>query len=75
MTGKILYGSLFCIVLPLLLVAWASNVTIDLQMGDWVVYGWILCVAGVAIMITAMHNLYYDGGGLPMNAFPPPNYV
>lgn len=75
MIGKVLYGSLFCIVLPLLLVAWASNVTVDIPVGDWIVYGWILFTAGVAIMITAMHNLYHYGGGLPMNAFPPPAYV
>lgn len=73
--GKALYGSLFCALLPFLLVLWASNVTLTLPVGDWPLAGWLLLIAGLGIMAWAMLNLWKNGKGLPMNAYPPKHFV
>jgi hypothetical protein len=38
-------------------------------------WGAPVAVAGVAIMCASMLSLWLRGGGLPMNAFPPPRFV
>jgi len=72
--GKVLYGALFAIVIPALLVAWARAT-------ERVVHapaihapraGLALAIAGALTMIAGWFGLWRDGGGLPMNAFPPP---
>jgi hypothetical protein len=39
------------------------------------VLGWPIAAAGLAWMLAAMWALWRVGGGLPMNAFPPPRFV
>jgi protein-S-isoprenylcysteine O-methyltransferase Ste14 len=74
---KILYGLLFVAVLPFLLVIWAERT-------DWIISllvieisypGYILASCGILLMLAGIHNLLFFGKGLPMNAFPPEQYV
>ncbi|MBX9603963.1 MAG: prolipoprotein diacylglyceryl transferase [Bryobacteraceae bacterium] len=37
--------------------------------------GAVLMVCGIALLISGMVQLWIEGGGLPMNAFPPPRYA
>lgn len=75
--GQVAYGVGFCIVLPLLLWAWATQAQVAVTWplpappaaGAW------LATAGLLLMASAMAVLWRDGGGLPMNAFPPPRFV
>jgi len=75
--GKLLYGALFVVVLPLLLVAWAR--ALDAQLPLPTVHSLPLGVAiaslGAAVMLAGWYALRVHGGGLPMNAFPPPRYA
>lgn len=75
--GKLLYGALFVVVLPVLLVAWAraaaSVVTIPVLHSP--LLGGALAAAGGILIPMGWHALHRFGGGLPMNAFPPPRYV
>ena len=76
-TGKLLYGAAFVIALPALLFDWAQaaepNVSLRAYGNDALGYGLLVC--GVGVMIEAMRELWVLGGGLPMNAFPPPRLV
>lgn len=77
MVGKVLYGALFAVLLPMALVAW-SRATVDvvhLPAISSPLLGGALVVAGAALMLTSFWALAARGGGLPMNAFPPPRYV
>jgi len=75
--GRVLYGAAFCLALPLLLMLWAQHtqlvVTWPLPAPSGV--GRLLLGIGGALMAWAMWALWRDGGGLPMNAFPPPRFV
>ncbi|MCP4048287.1 MAG: hypothetical protein GY732_20105, partial [Gammaproteobacteria bacterium] len=75
--GKLLYGTLFCIVLPAFLVFWATRLEqldpLSVVAMPWL--GSIILVAGVALIIAGITALRIHGGGLPMNAYPPPQYV
>ena len=75
--GRILYGSLFAVILPLGLLAWAKAtegvVGLPAIQNVWV--GCALSVLGLAFMVGASLSLWRDGGGLPMNAYPPPRFV
>ena len=79
--GKILYGVVFCAALPLLLAVLARCtsgwVTIPLPepLRSHPVLGWALFGSGALLMALAMRDLSVRGGGLPMNAFPPPRLV
>jgi protein-S-isoprenylcysteine O-methyltransferase Ste14 len=73
--SKILYGLLFCLALPCLLVLWARNVVVNIPMGEWQTIGWISSAIGLMIIVWGMYNLWQYGRGLPMNAFPPTQYV
>jgi protein-S-isoprenylcysteine O-methyltransferase Ste14 len=74
---KALYGALFVVALPLLLVAWArataSVIPLAAPFTPWV--GLAASAAGLALMLSGTAALWLHGGGLPMNAFPPPRYV
>lgn len=74
---KVLYGALFTIALPILLVIWAvaarSQVDLPLYGSPWLAWG--LIAFGLGLMAIAMRELWRFGGGLPMNAFPPPLLV
>lgn len=75
--GQVAYGVGFCVVLPLLLWAWATQAQVA---ATWPLpappaAGGGLATAGLLLMAAAMVVLWRDGGGLPMNAFPPPRFV
>jgi protein-S-isoprenylcysteine O-methyltransferase Ste14 len=74
---KAVYGLLFAGVLPALLVAWAAGsadaVHLRPLQSAW--GGGLLAAVGVALSLAGMQALWVHGGGLPMNAFPPPVYV
>ncbi|MBI4603715.1 MAG: prolipoprotein diacylglyceryl transferase [Planctomycetes bacterium] len=75
--GRALYGILFAVVIPLLLVGWVWRTADVIRLAPlhapWT--GAALVVAGAALMLAGMHALLVHGGGLPMNPFPPPRYV
>jgi protein-S-isoprenylcysteine O-methyltransferase Ste14 len=74
--GKIFYALLFCAALPILLVWWATELTVGLPVDrSWKTGGAILVVSGVLLITEAMWRLWKNGKGLPMNAFPPTQYV
>jgi len=74
---KALYGALFVVVLPLLLAAWARAMAslIPLAAPFSPGVGLAAGAAGLALMISGTAALWFHGGGLPMNAFPPPRHV
>lgn len=75
--GKVAYGALFAVLLPALLVAWARAT------GPFVHApairssgaGGVLVSVGAALVLGGWASLWRSGGGLPMNAFPPPRFV
>lgn len=75
--GRIAYGALFCVVLPVLLVLWArgtgSAIVLPVYGNERLGAG--LTAAGFALLIGGITTLWRRGGGLPMNAFPPPRLV
>jgi len=73
---KVLYGSLFVVALPAVLAFWArgTQAVVRLPLLPWVC-GLALAPAGAFLMLAGMAALWLHGGGLPMNAFPPPRYV
>lgn len=75
--GKVLYGALFVVALPLALVAWARATApiVTLPSLRSIPVGLAFLVPGVLLMVSGWWALYRHGGGLPMNAFPPPRYV
>jgi len=77
MLRKVLYGALFVAVVPGLLIVWANaarpNVSLPVY-GEPLV-GSAIAAAGLGLMLAAMLQLWRLGGGLPMNAFPPPKMV
>ena len=75
--GKVLYGAAFVIVLPILLVIWAihTNAVVSLPTIHHPALGVCAVGVGLLLMCLGMASLWRLGGGLPMNAFPPPRYV
>lgn len=75
--GKILYGTLFVVVLPALLLLWAvaAKGAVSLPIVHQPAWGSLGIGAGLLLMSLGMLSLWRVGGGLPMNAFPPPFYV
>ncbi len=77
MMNKILYGSIFCLLLPVAIV-WGScclEPYVDFPIPCSPLLGWIITGGGAAIMLMAMAALKFQGGGLPMNGFPPLRFV
>jgi len=76
MLGKILYGALFVVVLPSLLIVWAAaagpNVSLPTYRSPPL--GYAITASGLVLMFAAMLQLRRLGGGLPMNAFPRRNW-
>jgi protein-S-isoprenylcysteine O-methyltransferase Ste14 len=75
--GKIGYGLLFIVVLPLALALWASLLDRSLH---WPVpylpaAALALAVCGGLLMLQGMLDLRIHGHGLPMNAYPPTTFV
>src|SRR5713101_6255448 len=75
--GKVLYGVLFTIILPLLLLLWAVKTSHVVRPPPVHSLSWGLGILalGMVLMSAGMTSLWRLGGGLPMNAFPPPRYV
>ncbi len=75
--GKVLYGALFTVVLPILLVMWAISTRelVKLPAIHSLPWGTGTVAAGTLLVALGMGSLWLVGGGLPMNAFPPPRYV
>jgi membrane-associated phospholipid phosphatase/protein-S-isoprenylcysteine O-methyltransferase Ste14 len=75
--GEILYGTLFVVLVPGLLGLWgaATRDTVHLPVLQFKEFGLFLITFGVFGMIGGMGALWQTGGGLPMNAFPPPRFV
>jgi hypothetical protein len=68
---------LFCAVLPALLVLWARATAgaITLPLYGSPALALLPAVAGALLLVAGMGALWRYGGGLPMNAFPPPRLV
>lgn len=74
---KIIFGSLFCVILPALLIIWATQTEplIKLQVPDYPTVSLSILILGIVLIISGMLNLWFKGRGLPMSAFPPKKYV
>ena len=74
---RTLYGLLFVGLLPACLLLWAvaSQSVIRIPTPQSFLWGMTLSATGLAILIAGMSALWVRGGGLPMNAFPPPRFV
>jgi prolipoprotein diacylglyceryltransferase/protein-S-isoprenylcysteine O-methyltransferase Ste14 len=75
--GKLLYGGLFTVVLPVLLVLWAGKTAnlVQLPAIHSLPVGIATAGVGAVLLALGMTALWFVGGGLPMNVFPPPRYV
>lgn len=74
---KVLYGCFFVVVLPVTLAMWARGTSGVVQM-DAVhsqLLGAAMAIVGAGTIAAGMLSLWVRGGGLPMNAFPPPRFV
>lgn len=77
-TGRILYGAAFCLGVPLLIAAWTLGLNqklAGLPVIEDLYAGSFVALAGCALMLWAMSNLWFQGRGLPMNAYPPERHV
>ena len=75
--GKLLYGALFTVALPVVLAVWAIETQdlVKLSAIHSLPWGIGTVAAGSLLVALGMASLWWVGGGLPMNAFPPPRYV
>ncbi len=75
--GRVLYALAFCVFIPALLIngacVWEPFMKLSPICSP--VWGGIIAVAGMVMMTGAMLALKVKGGGLPMNAYPPPKFV
>ncbi|MHC4769616.1 MAG: methyltransferase family protein, partial [Planctomycetota bacterium] len=77
LAGRWLYGALFVLVLPALLVWWAVA-TADVVPLRPLPYPWagaVLVGFALVLMLGGLWALWAYGRGLPMNPYPPPLYV
>ncbi len=77
LAGRIMYGGLFVIVLPAALAVWAhaARAVVHLPVIYDPLWGSMVAAAALLIALAGMIALWIRGGGLPMNAFPPPRFV
>lgn len=77
LAGRVLYAALWCVVIPLLLVVWARATTdvVPLPTLRSQPAGAAVLAAGLLLAGAGMVALIVSGGGLPMNAYPPPRLV
>lgn len=75
--ARLAYALLFCAAIPALLVLWARATAdvITLPVYGSPALALLLAVAGALLLFAGMGALWRHGGGLPMNAFPPPRLV
>jgi membrane-associated phospholipid phosphatase/protein-S-isoprenylcysteine O-methyltransferase Ste14 len=74
---KVLYGFFFVAILPLALSLWAHGArdAIHLAAIQSAPWGLAATATGIVVALLGMLALWTYGGGLPMNAFPPPRFV
>jgi len=77
LTGKVLYGLLFAIVLPFLLILLAKYTAdiVKLPVPENLIFGYVLLITGMFLVFSGIWSLWRFGHGLPMNAFPPKEFV
>ncbi len=75
--GKVLYGGIFVVVLPILLWIWSyfTEDVVNLPAIQSTPWGIGMLVVGGGLVIWGMIALMIYGNGLPMNAFPPKRLV
>jgi protein-S-isoprenylcysteine O-methyltransferase Ste14/membrane-associated phospholipid phosphatase len=75
--GPWLYAALFNVLLPFGLVLWAAAAadSVQLQGIHSIALGLSIAGVGSALLILGMLHMFIYGGGLPMNAYPPPRFV
>ena len=76
-TGKVLYGLMFTVIIPVILILWAKYTRniVTLPLPNNVLLGYMLVTTGAILVLSGMWNLWRSGNGLPMNAFPPKKFV
>jgi prolipoprotein diacylglyceryltransferase/protein-S-isoprenylcysteine O-methyltransferase Ste14 len=76
-SGKVLYSLIFLVVVPLALVGWsaATEGVVHMPPVTSLPLGVVLASLGASLMLWGMKDLWSYGGGLPMNAHPPPRLV
>jgi protein-S-isoprenylcysteine O-methyltransferase Ste14 len=74
---RVCYGALFIVVIPTLLTVWvrAASEIASPPMPCSLFWGFAIATLSLGLMSVAMATLWFRGGGLPMNAFPPPRFV
>lgn len=74
---KTLYGFLFVVALPILLVAWAraTHQIVTAPAVHSPAGGGVLILVGAILLLSGWEALWRLGGGLPMNIAPPPRLV
>jgi protein-S-isoprenylcysteine O-methyltransferase Ste14 len=74
---KILYAIVFLIIVPAMLLLWAKYTEdfITFPAIESTIAGYMLIIFGVLLMVWAMYFLKKYGKGLPMNAYPPLQFV
>jgi protein-S-isoprenylcysteine O-methyltransferase Ste14 len=77
MMARVAYAGVFCVVIPLIMVAWAIGLGPSVALPGWrsPTAGAVLTALGGGLMLAAWWSLWFRGGGFPMNAFPPPRRV
>ncbi|MGZ3609915.1 MAG: methyltransferase family protein [Ktedonobacteraceae bacterium] len=75
--GKVLYGSVFVVILPAILLCWAFVLdrTIDWPVPTLPILAAGSIILGLVFIIKGMLDLTRFGHGLPMNAYPPQTFV
>jgi len=75
--GQILYAITFVLLIPAGLWLWAKYTSgfIPSPVVQSDTIGWILIITGIILMLVSMYALKKIGKGLPMNAYPPTQYV
>ena len=75
--GKVVYGALFVVGLPMGLAWWALRLDMVVALPGWRLpwAGGVVGVLGLLLMAWGMVALWVHGGGLPMSAYPPARYV
>ncbi|NUO53686.1 MAG: phosphatase PAP2 family protein [Polyangiaceae bacterium] len=75
--GKIAYGALFVVLLPLAIWRWAIEAETIIVAPPVVLpeLGAVLVAFGAILIAWGWYGLWAHAGGLPMNAFPPPRFA
>lgn len=76
--GRLLYALVFCVGVPGLLWSWARLLepklsALPLLHAPWP--GGLIALVGAGCLLRGFWDLWFTGGGLPMNAYPPPRRV